>query len=470
MDLNQLIRTLRRHWFVAFCAFAAVMALGLAAAFLPQKQYEASATVLVSPNQDSDPSSAAQAVQVGLTQIAAQVSARNFSDTVFESLPAPFAQSATTVTTKTNPDSGVLTITASGPNPAATAPIANAHAKRVIAKQDPDGFWVLSVLDPAITPTAPSSPVKGPILVGAFVLALVAALLVALLAGSLSKRVRRADELRAELGASVLAEVPNAPRKLNLDRLWATLPPQDAPALVESLQQLRTNVELAMPRTPEGFVVTITSASDGEGKSTIAANLAWLLAAVGHDVVLIDADLRRPSLSRMFQQRPGAGLSSAAASQSNADILQTTRLSNLMFLPAGIPDRHPAEVISTALPRVLQTLRSPDRIVIVDAPPLLSTAETAMIASITGAAILVIDTRQRDPEEFERAVLELQDRDCRLFGIVLNRVRTHQTRRRTSGQYVLDTPVPPSTNVRATNGNGHSPQLEQPVVGRERTS
>jgi len=187
---------------------------------------------------------------------------------------------------------------------------------------------------------------------------------------------------------------------------------------------------------PEGFVVAVTSAGDAEGKSTIAANLAWLLAGVGHEVVLIDADLRHPSLSRLLRQHPGRGLSSGASGDI-ADLLQSTRMSTLSFIPAGVPSRHPAEVISTALPRVLQALRGPDRIVIVDAPPLGSVAETATIASITGSAVLVIDTRQRDPDEIEHAVLELQDRHASLFGIVLNRVRE----KRSTSPYTLAQPM-----------------------------
>jgi capsular exopolysaccharide synthesis family protein len=347
-----------------------------------------------------------------------------------------------------------LTITAKGTVPGATAPIANAYAKTLLTTEADDPFVSLSVLDRATVPTSPSSPVKGPILVGAFVLGLIVALLAALFTGALARRRRRADELRSQLGASVLAEVPAAPARVRAtDRLWATLTPAEAPGLVEALQQLRANFELTLPHTGDSFVVAITSPGDGDGKSTIAANLAWLLASVGHDVALIDADLRRPALGRMFRQTTGPGLSAGAHTDVSM-LLQPTHMSTLSFIPSGVPDRHPAEVIATALPKVLQGLRSRHGIIIVDAPPLGTVAETATIASITGAAILVIDTRQRDPEEIEHAVLELQDRGARLFGIVLNRVRGT----RPTSPYALGTSGDrQSRKAITTNGQGTSP-------------
>jgi capsular exopolysaccharide synthesis family protein len=455
MDLTHLVQTLRRYWFIAALAFVVVFGIGLAAAFVPQKQYETSATVLVAPNPNGDPNAAYQVVQVGLPQAAAKAASRSFADSVYKDLPAALRDSGTSVSTSTDPTSGVLTLDATGPNPAATAPIANAFAKKLVTDQSDTSQTQLTVLDRALTPGAPSSPKKGPILVGAFVLGLIVAVLSTLLVAALTRIRKQTDAFRHQISSNVLAEIPTAPTMVRGSELWATLDPRKAPVLSESLQQLRANVEFASRDARDGLVLAITSTREGEGKSTIAANLAWLLAAIGHDVLLIDADLRRPTLHRLLDLPQGPGLAAAPAGEVTR-LVDGTRQPRLDFLPAGVPDRHPAEIVSAGLPAVIREFRSPNRIILIDTPPLGSAAETAVVCSIAGAAVLVVDGHRRDPDEVEEAEIEIESRGAEVLGIVLNRVRTrHLTNRPDRGYFVNAHGLGNGNGAANGNGNGN---------------
>ena len=238
------------------------------------------------------------------------------------------------------------------------------------------------------------------------------------------------------------------------------------PVLVESLQQLRTNVEFAIHESPDGLVVAITSTREGEGKSTIAANLAWMLASVGHDVLLIDADLRRPALHRILDLPQGPGLAMAPADDIG-NLLESTRLPTLHFLPSGIPDRHPAEVVSAGLPKVIGACRAPNRVIVIDTPPLGSAAETPLIASIAGTVVLVIDGRRQNPDDLEDAVAEIHERGAHLLGVVMNRMRArHMTSRPNTG-YLVDTQFSTMSNGASNGSNGHGAAESHPVNAPE---
>jgi capsular exopolysaccharide synthesis family protein len=315
------------------------------------------------------------------------------------------------------PGTAIVRITAESTEPGAAAAAANAAAREAIARPV-SSHMKLGFLAPSEIPRSPASPQRVPILLGSVVIGAILALFAAIAAGALRRRVQSSDEIQARFGLDVLSELP-ARRKLpsSVSSLFDGDRYSDVD---EAFQRLRTTLEFA---ADGDLVIAVTSSAPGEGKSTIAAGLAWTLALVGHDVVAVDADLRRPTLHRQFNVRLEHGLAdlddrSMATAQALA---QSTELSNLSVISAGRPDRHPTRVLHAILPRLLTELDG--KVVVIDTPPLLGVSEAVMIANLAGNAILVVDARRRNPAELEQVMRDLTRGGARLLGAVVNRAR-----------------------------------------------
>jgi Mrp family chromosome partitioning ATPase len=260
-----------------------------------------------------------------------------------------------------------------------------------------------------------------PILIGSFAIAVIAALLAAVGASRARRALDVADEVRRRLGSPVLGQIPAVRR---LHRSSRSVPDvlQDGPSqLVEAFQALRTNVELAFHGEPPQ-AVAIASWTAGEGKSTIVAGLAVSLANVGRDVVVVDADLRRPSAHLKLGEPFGEGLADAARVDPGSLVL-ATRFEHLSFMPAGIPDRHPADVLAVALPRTVSHLSHAGRLLLLDAPPLHGVAEAPLVMSVARHVIVVVDASNRNLDELASSVDRLRASGVTIVGVVINRAR-----------------------------------------------
>ena len=196
---------------------------------------------------------------------------------------------------------------------------------------------------------------------------------------------------------------------------------------MEAFQELRSNLLLSVPSgRPLAFAVT--SCVPAEGKTSVAANLAWALASNDRPIVALDCDLRHPNLHRMLGVPYGPGVSSRATSDALAHASHTTN-ANLQVVPAGIPDRHPSDVVSSNLPLFLDELREQKRTAVIDCPPMIGAAETVLIAAMADVIIVVVDTRRFNLEQLQQCVLRLQGASNAVVGVVLNRVRFGRKRR-----------------------------------------
>jgi len=452
MDLSELVHIIRRYWVVAFASFLAVSIVGAAAAFLPANRYEATATLLGQPNPNQLQFSSVQAVQFVLPGLAKQVESPSFTEDVRKGLPVALRNADTGVTSTADPGSGVVRITVESTSQNAAAPAANALAAKLIVNNPSSDLLKLTVIDKARRPTAPSSPVRLPILLGTFVLALIAALFAAIVTNALRRRFDRASEIRSRFGEAVLGEIPSLPRLRRAGISSAEVFGSEAQVTVaEAFYRLRTNVELALVNS-DIHALTVTSSAVGEGKTTVTAHLGWALASVGHDVVLIDSDLRRPGLHGLLGQPGSPGVSDAIVGDGSR-LIRATEQPTLGFVPAGVPDRHPAEVVDIALPRLLAQCEAPNRLIIVDSPPLHGAAETSLIAAATKQVILVVDARRNEPDEIERALRQIRQSGAQVLGVVINRARRDRHQKTTEQYYfapkrTLPNAAPPNVNRR----------------------
>ena len=191
-------------------------------------------------------------------------------------------------------------------------------------------------------------------------------------------------------------------------------------------EEYRKLKESLVKRTKKnGFrnTIMVTSATMGEGKSVTSANLAISLAQeFDHTVLLIDADLRRPSLHRLFGLNPEIGLSDCLVEGRDvSEAFIRTGIGRLVFLPAGKPMPNPGELFSSTMMRniILEMKhRYSDRYVIIDTPPVLPFAETRSLSHSVDGAIVVVKEGQVPLRSVEETVHAL--RETELLGYVFN--------------------------------------------------
>lgn len=197
----------------------------------------------------------------------------------------------------------------------------------------------------------------------------------------------------------------------------------------EAYRQLRTNVHFATFGTKLKTIV-ITSSNPEEGKSTTAANLATVLAQAGDKVILVDTDLRRPSLQRIFQGQNSLGLTGLLLNdvQDPSLALVPTRWKNLRLLPAGMLPPNPSELLtSTRMLRVINALRDMADFVVFDTPPVLAVTDAIVMAARTDGTILVAEAGRTRSDALREAARTLEQANAHTIGVVLNRAKVRQT-------------------------------------------
>ncbi len=200
------------------------------------------------------------------------------------------------------------------------------------------------------------------------------------------------------------------------------LPPQYSP-LGEAFCGLRTSLLLSTAERPPRSLL-ITSAQPGEGKTTIASNLAISLVQLGQRVLLIDADLRRPCIHRLFHGQGSIGLVSCLAGQQDwRAVVQRTEIAGLDVLCCGPIPPAPAELLSSDRMRMLlgETVAAYEA-VLLDSPPLLNFADARILASMVEGVVLVVKGGATPRELAERAYAYTQSVGGNLIGVVLNNV------------------------------------------------
>ena len=202
----------------------------------------------------------------------------------------------------------------------------------------------------------------------------------------------------------------------------------------EAFRQLRTNLQfLEIPEVDgeRGGVRTlmVTSSVPNEGKSTTAANLAVTLADTGARVLLVDTDLRRPSVARLLGLEGAAGLTTVLLGRASVeDVVQEWGSSGLWVLPSGQVPPNPSELLSSpAMRRLVQQLRDGFDYVVLDAPPLLPVADAAILSHVVDGTFLVVDVRRVRRHELRESLQGLEHVNSRPLGLVLNQVRRNES-------------------------------------------
>lgn len=315
------------------------------------------------------------------------------------------------------------------------------------------------VVDEALVPAAPYHPSLRRMASMGLAAGLLLGLGGALLLEFLDRTLKNADEVERLLGLPVLGVVPDLtssragkgqqgygygydsggkakkPRYGSPEEI--ELIPHTRPRLAvsEAYRSLRTALLLS---TAEGLgTVVVTSAGAGEGKTVTAANLAVVMAQLGRKVLLVDADLRKPRLHRVFHVSNRTGLVHALTGNAELDdTLQRTAVSDLWVTPAGPTPPNPSELLaSSRMGDLLQAARSRFDLVIFDTPPVLAVTDAILVGARSDGVVLCLRSGQVVREDARNCHNRLVRVEVRVLGAVLNAFRPQPGRYGRSDHY-----------------------------------
>jgi polysaccharide biosynthesis transport protein len=434
VSVQQYVLLLRERWLTVLVTAVLGLAGGAVAFALLPAEYTASTTLYVSTRLTDTTSAAYQGAQlselraksytelVGSPRVAAEVAQRLGLSRSAESL-------ASQVTATSAADSVVIQVAATDRSPELAAEIANGvgavFVDFVEELEDPTGPDAMTapisvqVWEPAAVPSTPSSlGLRSMLLIG-LLTGLAAGVVAALVRKTLDTSVRSVEQLARVTRApnfSVFAHEPDVRRHP------VTVRYDPAGAHAEAIHRLRIQLEV-LGGDGAHRILAVTSSVPGEGKTTIAVNLAMAFGSVGYRVVLVEADLRRPAVAEMVGLDQQVGLSQVLMGRADlADAIQDS-LMGIDVLAAGPPPPNPGEHVGArAMKARLNELRHAYDIVLVDCPSLLSVADTAAVLPATDGAIVVCRHRRVTEAQLSAALSILRTEFVPVLGTVLTMV------------------------------------------------
>jgi tyrosine-protein kinase len=427
MDLHDYLRILRKRlWLIVpITLLCPVIAMAISLATTPV--YEASAKLLVVAKTDRA-GGIASAYQGALLS---QQLVKSFAQILESRATAEAALRTTTlrltprqlegrIRAEPVPETLLIELAVEDANPVTARRLTNIVARafiRTLPRLQNGSTLGVTLVEPALTPTAPVRP-RTRLNVGlGGVLGIVLGVGLALLLDLLDRSVRTPEDLEAAIGAPVVGTIP--PFKAGRQPIPVAKEPRTAPA--ESFRKLRTNFAfLGIDR--ESLCCVVTSASAGDGKSTVSANLAIALAQAGQRVVVVDADLRKPTLHKVFDLHQRVGTTTVLLDQADPhDAIQQPGPGMPFVLTSGQLPPNPSELLGSLRMRELLTqLRADYEVVLLDCPPLLPVTDPMVVSAFADGIILVVRAGTTTRDQVHAAQAICSKAGATVFGTVLN--------------------------------------------------
>ena len=284
----------------------------------------------------------------------------------------------------------------------------------------------ISVVEPAITPMAPSKPrLKLNIALGGLV-GLVGGMGLAFLFENLDPAMHSADSLEAVAKVPLLGWIPRFSIPRGSRQGAILLDGDELSPVPEAFRILRSNILALAPGRPLKTLL-IASAERGAGKSMVLANLAAAIAQAGRKkVIVVDSDLRNPCLHQVFDVPNERGLSNVVLDMNRVDTaLQETKIPGLRVLPSGGPfPPNSGELLDFLnMQKLIKKLAEETDMVLLDSPPILAVADAAMLAPMVDGVLVIAAQDQATAKGIRRALQQLDKVGARVLGIVFNKAK-----------------------------------------------
>ncbi len=413
----------RRKWLIVSTLVIAVLVAALASQMV-DKVYSTSSTLLVSQRSDNQSFDTVQASQAIARSYADIIESPNIASQVAQRLGGPTTKNVIedATTFEVVPETQLLRINAEAADGPRAKQIADTYAAVFIeyAGQNLSDTTqaTISLADRAPVSGSPSRPKPKLYVLVAGILGLALGLALALLRERLDRRLRTPEEVEEQFNVPILARIPRFGRS---DR--------SAAAFREANRILRTNLQFASVER-QLRTIAVTSAREGEGKTTTAANIALATAEVGASALLVEADLRRPALQHEVMPemqeplRPGLTNYLVEATSIEGAIHATGR-PGISIIAAGPLPPSPSALLESRRARgVVDAVADHADLIVFDCPPLSVGADASIIADRVDGVVLVVDLLSSTEHTVRRAIQQLEAVRAPLLGIVINRDRS----------------------------------------------
>jgi capsular exopolysaccharide synthesis family protein len=286
----------------------------------------------------------------------------------------------------------------------------------------------IQVVDHALLPVTPDKPRIRLNLLLAIGIGLMLGVAAAFLFEFMDNTVKSMDEISDRFGIPILGVLPEADEKYR-DKLDHLVVSDPRAGFSEAIRTTRVSIQLSTAAEGGTRTLLVTSTAEGEGKSTIAVNMAQAFAAAGDKVLVIDGDLRRPRLHRVFPSsgtRTGGLSELLIGSKSLEEVVRNTAQKNLFFIPAGLLPPNPAELLASKRMRhYLEKLGTVFDRIIIDGPPSVGFADVLVLSSLVNGVILVTTLGKTHRQALRLFRRSLSNINARLLGTIVNRLDLH---------------------------------------------
>ncbi|MBS3909302.1 MAG: polysaccharide biosynthesis tyrosine autokinase [Actinobacteria bacterium] len=430
LEIVQFLKIIAKRKGIVVIGTALCVLLAVIATMYMTPRYDATAKILVAqaqaPLNDQSSSESYQAVllsqQLAKTFSEIMVS-RTLAERVITRLELPLLPDDLMKKVKAQPirDTQLIVLKVTDVDPKRAKDIANTYADEFIAfipSTAPGASQMkVSMVESAIVALQPVTPKPLLNTVLAFMLGLSMSIGFAFVLEKLDVTVKEPEMLEQLLGITSLGLVPKSQQPLLLG--------DNNTDTSESMRRIRTNLQyLNFDQSIRSFAVT--SPETGDGKTTLASNLAMVFAQAGQNVLLVDCDLRRPSIGKVFHLREAPGLSNVLIGAADADsVVVASGVDGLSIVTSGPIPPNPADLLnSERMDDLLARFESRFDIVILDCPPVPALSDTVILASKADAVLMVSSFGRSKKADMLAARNALAKVGARILGFVINGART----------------------------------------------
>ena len=297
----------------------------------------------------------------------------------------------------------------------------------LMANKDALNPQTISIVDDASVPQRPSKPRKTLNLMLGLVFGLVLGACISFFAEYLDDTVKTPNDVEAFLQVPFLGLIPSLTKEAGMTPIESIVESEPKGTIAEAYRAIRTNILFSSDRKISRMVVT--SAGPGEGKTTTAVNLAHVMARAGDRTVLIDADMRRPRIHKIFNIESGKkGLSSYLVGDATLEeIICSTPLPTLSLITTGVTPPNPVELLNGArLPELFEQLGQMYDRIIIDTPPIIAVTDPAILSRLADGVIIAVHGGRAHRDVVKRGIDVLRNVGGQVLGVILNNVNIYR--------------------------------------------